>query len=46
MHTRKTDEELLVQFVKDQGFDQQYLVEASKRLEKCIKSKLQDYAVV
>ena len=46
MHTRKTDEQLLIQFVKDQGFDQIELVEAADRLEKCIREKLQDYGAI
>jgi len=44
-HTRKTDEQLLIQFVMDQGFDEPDLVEAAVRLEEGIKEGLQDYSI-
>lgn len=44
MNTRKSDEELLIQFVGDQGWDQPDLVEAAERLKRCIAEKLQDYS--
>lgn len=44
MNTRKSDEELLIQFVADQGWDQPDLVEAAERLKECINENLQDYS--
>ena len=44
MHTRRSDEKLLIQFVKDQGFDHIELMDAVKRLEYCIENSLVDYA--
>lgn len=43
MHTRKSDEELLIQFVKDQGWDEPDLVLAVLRLEVAIREGLQEY---
>lgn len=43
-HTRASDEQLLIQFVEDQGWDDPDLVEAAERLKDCIKEELQDYA--
>lgn len=43
MNTRKSDEELLIQFVEDQGWDEADLVMAAKRLKKAIAEGLQDY---
>jgi hypothetical protein len=43
-HTRESDELLLIQFVKDQGFDHQELIEAVQRLEGCHYKNLQDYS--
>jgi len=45
MHTRKSDEELLIQFIDDQGWDQPDLVEAAARLKDCIEKELQDYSI-
>jgi len=45
MHTRKSDELLLMQFVYDQGWDEPNLVLAAERLKNCHKEELQDYAV-
>ena len=44
-HNRKSDEELLIQFVDDQGFDQPHLVAAADRLKECIRVGLIDYGV-
>lgn len=44
-HTRQTDTELLIKFTKDQGFDEQGLMDAVERLEKCHKEELQDYGL-
>ena len=44
-HTRVSDEELLIQFVKDQGFDHIELMDAVERLENCIKKSLEDYVL-
>lgn len=44
-HTRKGDEELLMQFVEDQGWDEIDLVEAVERLKKCHSEGLQDYSI-
>ena len=44
-NTRKTDEELLIQFANDQGFDQPELMEAIERLKNCITEELQDYSI-
>ena len=44
-HNRKTDELLLIQFVEDQGFDQQDLVEAAHRLKRGIEKELTDYSI-
>ena len=44
-HTRQGDEELLIQFVEDQGFDEPDLVEAADRLKRCHKEGLQDYSI-
>ena len=46
MNTRKSDEELLIEFVADQGWDQPDLIEAAERLKKCIAEGLQDYCWV
>jgi hypothetical protein len=43
MHTRETDEKLLMEFVKDQGWSEPDLIEAVERLDKCHKEGLQDY---
>lgn len=45
MHTRKSDELLLIQFVMDQGWDETDLVEAATRLRVCIEDNLNDYTV-
>jgi len=45
MHTRKSDEELLMQFAIDQGFDEPGLVEAVERLQRCHEDGTQDYLV-
>lgn len=44
MYTRKTDEELLIQFVEDQGFDEPDLIYAAERLKKCIADGVDDYS--
>ena len=44
MHTRKTDELLLIEFVWDQVFDQPELIYAAERLKKCIDEGLRDYS--
>ena len=45
MHTRETDEQLLIQFVWDQGFGETDLVEAANRLSVCIDKGLTNYLV-
>ena len=45
MHTRRSDEELLIEFVGDQGWDEPDLVEAAARLKDCIEKKLKDYSI-
>lgn len=45
MHTRKSDEELLIEFVADQGWDQPDLIEAAERLKKGIDNCLSDYSI-
>jgi len=45
IHTRSTDEKLLIQFVADQGWDMPDLMEAAERLKSCIEEELQDYSV-
>lgn len=45
MHTRKSDEELLIEFVADQGWSQPDLVVAAARLKECIEKELQDYSI-
>lgn len=45
LHTRKTDEELLIQFALDHGWDEPELMNAVNRIKNCHKEQLQDYAV-
>ena len=45
MHTRETDERLLMQFALDQGWDMPDLMEAVERLSKCHEDRLQDYSI-
>ena len=44
MNTRKSDEELLIQFVEDQGFDEPDLVMAANRLKDAIAIGLNNYS--
>lgn len=44
MHTRNSDELLLIQFVHDQGFDEPDLIYAAERLQNAIDEGLQDYS--
>lgn len=42
--TKKSDIEKLIQFVRDQGFDETDLMEAANRLERMLKENLIDYS--
>lgn len=44
-HDRKSDTKLLIQFAKDQGFDEPDLMEAVVRLEACHNEGLMDYGI-
>lgn len=44
-HTRTTDEQLLIQFVEDNGWDEPDLVYAAERLKEGIAKGLTDYSV-
>lgn len=44
-YTRQGDEELLMQFAEDQGWDEPDLIEALERLRECHKKRLQDYSI-
>lgn len=44
-HTYTSDVQVLIQFVKDQGWDLSDVVEASGRLEAAIGKDLTDYSI-
>lgn len=46
IHTRTTDEQLLIQLVKDAAWDEPDLMQAAARLEAGIEEELEDYAIV
>ena len=45
MHTMDSDILLLIQFVRDQGFDEPDLVEAAERLENAINEGYSGYSI-
>lgn len=42
--TKETDIKMLIQFVRDQGFDLYELTQAANRLENMLNEELADYA--
>lgn len=45
MHTRKSDEELIIEFIMEDAWDQPDLVEAACRLKDGLDEGLQDYSI-